>query len=1028
MDGILVTTQDKLVVIYHSQCHTCTGGRDDLICQLKDGVCFVAGECYTENEISESDPCSICSPQTSTAELIHYDVPECQEESTVSLCYNLATPANGFAFGNNQSTYEVGSVIRFDCEVCTSMSGSSERTCQQDGTWSGTDFFCDTHPLTVSENYGSSLGGKEITISGLCLDLTQGSIRCTFGSSSVRGVIVSETEAKCTTPMVTKRGWGTLSLTVYIDNEPKLVYNENFYFIENIEDPYVIQRRREDSWLDGKGPLDISWNSTLLGPKEYVVDVEFVTFRLSSHDAIEALAVTLLGQTENNGFATLPAGLPHSTHLELANFGTLRVIEQTSKRAVWTGIHPAPYYTRMYLHEVASKNLEAGSGTRKKRQAEPSTEDAVWTKISKYFTTEATESLSSDYIEEVLDDKWEQILADVFLEECSVHLQEMPEDSVVQVQGVPCTTWQAESDAGYTTDTWCENGAAMCDFLRPGAHHCFHSVNPSSSGHDQFACYSKEETLLSFESGGGFVRRSHPSSSWMGILHFLKDLDPFLSCCKYSTGLCDDFILSKESCQGYEPPQIAIALGDPHIATLDGTKYTFNGLGDYSMLIIDSPTSNRLFKLYGRTKQVTDSNGEPGFATFWSGFAMGSDTSKIVEIALDDADSSKPLLVLVDKQQVGTSISGNLLYNGVTISTETQDKVHVVFDNGITLQFKNIEGTLLISTQVPAKYKGLTSGLLGTYNDDPSDDLMTRSGTVIPSDSSEEDIHNLFGSSWEVSNGIANPFSEPHTGNGNFVPQFGLPDVTDRKQNEAISICGSSFIQCQYDYLMTGNDVLAISTKESLEEHEKLKQQLEKVLACDFLDHPKNGIVTVNGYIEGSTASYMCNEGYKLSGVENRTCTNETWQNEPPTCDHLGHGADETFAMTIVLAVCGSVFLLVLVAFCVLGIIGCLKKSTHHKSVVRVDDNTSNAQNSKTGQPGSEPSIEEPVYTGELNSSQLRMEIEIPATERFEKADEIINNQLRSGMSRPTSASRKLSTTSISQVDAGLRCTTPIEN
>ena len=35
IDGINVTTQDHLVVVYHSECHTCTGGRDDLTCHLK---------------------------------------------------------------------------------------------------------------------------------------------------------------------------------------------------------------------------------------------------------------------------------------------------------------------------------------------------------------------------------------------------------------------------------------------------------------------------------------------------------------------------------------------------------------------------------------------------------------------------------------------------------------------------------------------------------------------------------------------------------------------------------------------------------------------------------------------------------------------------------------------------------------------------------------------------------------------------------------------------------------------------------
>ena len=37
-----------------------------------------------------------------------------------------------------------------------------------------------------------------------------------------------------------------------------------------------------------------------------------------------------------------------------------------------------------------------------------------------------------------------------------------------------------------------------------------------------------------------------------------------------------------------------------------------------------------------------------------------------------------------------------------------------------------------------------TNGLLGTFNGDPSDDFLTRDGTTMSPDSSEEDIYNLF--------------------------------------------------------------------------------------------------------------------------------------------------------------------------------------------------------------------------------------------------------------------------------------------
>ena len=46
--------------------------------------------------------------------------------------------------------------------------------------------------------------------------------------------------------------------------------------------------------------------------------------------------------------------------------------------------------------------------------------------------------------------------------------------------------------------------------------------------------------------------------------------------------------------------------GDPHISTLDGKEYTFNGLGEYVLL----QTDMNMFTMLGRTEQTLSSNGE----------------------------------------------------------------------------------------------------------------------------------------------------------------------------------------------------------------------------------------------------------------------------------------------------------------------------------------------------------------------------------------------------------------------------------
>ena len=67
--------------------------------------------------------------------------------------------------------------------------------------------------------------------------------------------------------------------------------------------------------------------------------------------------------------------------------------------------------------------------------------------------------------------------------------------------------------------------------------------------------------------------------------------------------------------------------GDPHINTLDGTGYTFNGLGEYMML---EYTNGDPFRLQARTGKAFDDDGqilETG--TVFIGFAASHDVTQV---------------------------------------------------------------------------------------------------------------------------------------------------------------------------------------------------------------------------------------------------------------------------------------------------------------------------------------------------------------------------------------------------------------
>ena len=73
--------------------------------------------------------------------------------------------------------------------------------------------------------------------------------------------------------------------------------------------------------------------------------------------------------------------------------------------------------------------------------------------------------------------------------------------------------------------------------------------------------------------------------------------------------------------------------GDPHFRTLDGFEYTFNGLGEYTLVTVDS----KIFTLQCRT-QLPNSTDK---ATVITAFAAKDSTSDRVHIELSNQSNCK---------------------------------------------------------------------------------------------------------------------------------------------------------------------------------------------------------------------------------------------------------------------------------------------------------------------------------------------------------------------------------------------------
>ena len=75
--------------------------------------------------------------------------------------------------------------------------------------------------------------------------------------------------------------------------------------------------------------------------------------------------------------------------------------------------------------------------------------------------------------------------------------------------------------------------------------------------------------------------------------------------------------------------------GDPHIRTLDGHTYTFNGIGDYLLLGVKNSSEFLIHSRMSKAKVNPNSTITASRATVFSAFALRTDQGAVVELYLN---------------------------------------------------------------------------------------------------------------------------------------------------------------------------------------------------------------------------------------------------------------------------------------------------------------------------------------------------------------------------------------------------------
>ena len=184
---------------------------------------------------------------------------------------------------------------------------------------------------------------------------------------------------------------------------------------------------------------------------------------------------------------------------------------------------------------------------------------------------------------------------------------------------------------------------------------------------------------------------------------------------------------------------VACVYGDPHMVTLDGYKYTFNGKGEFTLV----KHEHDVFTLQARMTEIENSNGIQAGATVFSAIAAKQYDSDVVEFR----QSRRGLDALVNGVMVDFEDLPKQEYGNVTLSNLGNQTLSALFSCGAYIQAKVENGIIsVLLVSLPDSFYNATYGLMGVFNKDMTDDLMIKNSTqYLPLNSSNEDIHWQFG-------------------------------------------------------------------------------------------------------------------------------------------------------------------------------------------------------------------------------------------------------------------------------------------
>ncbi|XP_078360269.1 sushi domain-containing protein 2-like isoform X2 [Oculina patagonica] len=688
--------------------------------------------------------------------------------------------------------------------------------------------------LVVSPRSGIMLGGDNIFIAGPCYTSSD-LIICEFPGGKVsNGSYISNIRASCTVPMLSTTG--RLSIKMSVNGGKSFDFQGSFTTVNiNRVRPRVF-RLAPATWIE-KFPVKIKWDPGYLGSEKQTVTIQLARFSTMNDGHVYFHSMfPLIAEQLNTGEGQLavPKGQGQGAVVGDGRFVTLVLVKKTG---------------------VSLRN---------------SPNDWIWSDLFSWLSY-----------------GWGP-------KRCKYWYRKQPNPKIYTDDAslLPCpqTFLQAMADRGrFTLDEYCNPKVEHhCVIYHFGATHCFRTNTPSNQGAGQQCCYNKQGNLMVGPQNGGSLDRFHIETGVPVFSHFFHDLVPYLDCCLLSDN-CAKYFEKRPSDDGsnYEPPRPATGFGDPHMITLDGVEYTFNGYGEYQILNVAGPD----FKLQGRMQPLINDDGSSTRATIYKAFAMTENGSDVVQVHINGRNEIE---VLVNGDLMEFDEDLMIDFNGVIVlKYNNTSKFSTIFDSGISVTTEKVEDILQMMLLVPPMFKGNTSGLLGFWNGKQENEFLLPNGTFLDTNSSQTTIHYKFGQLWATTANNSLFTYDEGKNHSSFFDVGYVPIFLDRDDlvfdnatlgQQARDVCGDNK-QCLFDIHSTGKVSIGEASKQAVESFVAVINETETPGCIPIENTLSNGTVLRNDTQDGGIIyRFHCNPGYQLNDSSVISCLHGKWNGSKPSC------------------------------------------------------------------------------------------------------------------------------------------------